>query len=164
MAYLTDEVLTQADIAALFTSGTYTPTLANLAIGTGGTPTNSAKWTFTGFPAGGDLLVEGTIKFGTSGTTLPGASAETISLPSGYSMIAAAGIFPMLGEVDYFDATAGLFYKGTIVSVTATTIGLYVPVVSGTVLVETALSATLPFAWAINDEIQYRYIARCTGP
>lgn len=163
MAYLTGQVLTQADIAALFTSGTYTPTLTNLAIGTGGTPTNSAKYTFVGFPAGGVLTVEGKIKFGTTAPTLPGASLETVSLPSGYSMIDTSGSSFLSGEVAFSDVT-GSVWEGLLLPASATSFYLYSKAVSGTGLVAALLTATVPFAWAVNDEIYYRFSCRCTGP
>lgn len=164
MAYLTGQVLTQADIAALFTSGTYTPTLANMAIGTGGTPTNTAKFTFVGFPAGGVLTVEGQIKFGTTGVTLPGASNESISLPAGYSMIYSNANSRLASVVQYLDVTGAIAVDGTIGPLTATTVIPYTPTVVGTTLQDVVLSSTAPFTWAVNDEIYYRFSVRCTGP
>lgn len=164
MPYLTGQVLTQADIAALFASGTYTPTLGAMAVGTGGTPTNSAKYTFVGFPAGGVLTVEGKIKFGTTSVTLPGASTETISLPSGYALIDTSGSSVFPAGVSYTDVSAGQSWSGLLAPNSSTTVVLYVPVVSGTMLVTSLVSGTVPFTWAINDEIYYRFTARCTGP
>lgn len=165
MAFLTGEVITQADLASLFTSGTYTPTLANMVIGTGGTPINSAKFTFSGFPAGGTLVVEGRIKFGTTGTTLPGASEESMSLPAGYAMIDTTSSVAVLnGKVVLYDVT-GTPFDSHLIMLTSTTIGFRLPQVSGTnISSNTAMTATVPFAWAINDEIHYRYAVRCTGP
>lgn len=165
MPYLTGQVLTQADIAALFTSGTYTPTLGNMVIGTGGTPTNSAKFTFVGFPAGGVLTVEGKIKFGTTGTTLPAASAETISLPSGYAMIDATDVLNELpSTVTFNDVSAVLPFKGILRPNSTTTVRLIHLAVSGSSIIPADVTATVPFTWAINDEIYYRFSARCTGP
>lgn len=165
MAYLTGQILTQADIAALFTSGTYTPTLANMVIGTGGTPINTAKFTFVGFPAGGVLTVEGRIKFGTTGTTLPGASVETISLPSGYALIDTSVDGALISQVVFQDVSApGTERLGIIVPVTSTTVRPVMPTVTGSFLFRLSIDATNPFTWAINDEFYYRYQARCTGP
>ena len=87
MPHLTGTALTQAEIDSWFVSGTYTPTLTNMAIGTGGTAINTASFTFAGFPAGGILCVEGKVVFGTAGQTFPGASNESISLPTGYTLV-----------------------------------------------------------------------------
>lgn len=165
MAHLTGTALTQAEIDSWFVSGTYTPTLANLAIGTGGSPTNTASFTFAGFPAGGILTVEGKIVFGTTAPTLPGASQESISLPSGYSMILTDTSSGLAGTLLYVDVSAATLFDGLMAPLTATTVGLYVKTVSGTAIaVNSALTATVPFTWAINDEIRYRFVCRATGP
>lgn len=165
MAYLTGQVLTQADIAALFKSGTYTPTLGNMAIGTGGTPINTASYTFVGFPAGGVLTVEGSIKFGTTAPTLPGASNESIALPAGYAMLGAIGSTATLSAtVNYIDVSGGLNIIGALGSLSTTTVFLMVPTPSTVYNTVIGLTATVPFTWAINDEIYYRFSVRCTGP
>jgi hypothetical protein len=165
MPYLTGQVLSETDIANLFKSGTYTPTLVNLAIGTGGTPTNSAKWTFVGFPAGGVLTLEGMIKFGTTAPTLPGASEESISLPAGYSMIDTGGsVASLSGQVSFYDVSAAGVFQGFAIALSATTFGLRWAQVTGTIIqVNNSLTLTTPIAWAINDEIHYRISVRCTG-
>lgn len=164
MPYLTGQVLSEADIAALFTSGTYTPTLGAMVIGTGGTPTNSAKFTFVGFPAGGVLTVEGKIKFGTAGQTFPAASAETISLPAGYSLIETSTATATLSLVTFVDSSTGAVSYGAVFPNTATTVRPLISSVSGSFITAVDVAATTPFAWASGDEINYRFAARCTGP
>lgn len=151
-------------LRAPFVNGTYTPTLANMVIGTGGTPTNTASYTFVGAAAGGVLTVEGKVKFGTTGTTLPGASAETISLPAGYSIIDTGALAELLSNIVYNDVTGGVNFKGTLYPASATTLSLLVTSVSGAQMTNAALTATIPFAWAINDEIYYKFAVRATGP
>jgi hypothetical protein len=163
VAYLTGEVLTEANIAALFTSGTYTPTLVGMVIGTGGTPTNSAKYTFVGFPAGGVLTVEGKIKFGTSGQTFPAATA-TISLPSGYSMIDTEALAPINAAVVFSDVSPVNVVRGAMQYSSATTVRLIAVSVSGSYTINGATGTTIPFTWASNDEIYYHFSVRCTGP
>lgn len=166
MPYLTGQVLSQADIAALFASGTYTPTLANLAIGTGGTPINSAKYTFVGFPAGGVLHVEGRIKFGTTSVTLPGASEETMTLPTGYAMIDTTSTSANVnGQASFFFVGSAFVCQGFLVMITSTTVGFRVARVSGSnIQTNNAMTSTIPGTWAVSDEIHYRYSVRCTGP
>jgi hypothetical protein len=68
-------------------SGSYTPTLTNMDVGTGGSADNSARYTY----AHGILNCSGTIVFGTSGTTFPGGSNEKIGLPSGFTITSGFG-------------------------------------------------------------------------
>lgn len=146
-------------------AGTYTPTLANLAIGTGGTPVNTASYTFVGGPAGGILTVEGRIKFGTTAPTLPGASSETFSLPAGYSLTdPAAGLADLNGRVSYYDVTGALIIHGSLQAASASTVYFRLPTAAGSFQqLNIELTAANPFAWAINDEIYYRFSARATG-
>lgn len=80
----------QTDIAALEAaqvvreSGTYTPTLGNMVVGTAGT--NTATYTYVGDDTGGHLAIHGRILFGSAGQTFPGASSETVSLPTGFQI------------------------------------------------------------------------------
>lgn len=145
-------------------SGTYTPTLGNMVIGTGGTPTNTASYTFVGAAEAGILTVEGKIKFGSTAPTLPGASAETISLPAGYSLIETDSLAELLSNVFYNDVSGSVNFKGTLYPASSTTLTLFVTSVSGSQITNAALTATVPFTWAINDEIKYRFAARATGP
>lgn len=164
MPYLTGQVLSEADIAALFASGTYTPTLVGMVIGTGGTPINTAKWTFVGFPAGGILTVEGKIKFGTAGQTFPAATI-TASLPAGYAQINFADQYShLVAAVTYTDVSPESTYQGCIRPASSTTVRFVTSIVSGTNIAHGGTGTTQPFTWASNDEIYYRFSARCTGP
>lgn len=164
MAYLTGEAITQADLAALFASGTYTPTLGSMVIGTGGSASNSAKYTFVGFPAGGELIVEGAIVFGTSGQTFPGAGTETFSLPSGYTLIDSTTSSIVAGWTSFVDSSAGSTIHGVLRPNSSTTMRLLVLSVTGTNLTVVDIASTVPFTWASGDQIYYRFVARCTGP
>lgn len=80
--------------AAGFVTGAYTPTLVGMAVGTGGSAMNVAEYSFCGdTPAGsiGQMTIEGYITFGTTGVTLPGATAPTIQLPSGFEIYSSFG-------------------------------------------------------------------------
>lgn len=145
-----------------FVNGTYTPTLVGMVIGTGGTPTNTANYTFVGTSAGGVLTVEGKIKFGTSGQTFPAATI-TASLPAGYSLIDTSTEAQIAGSVSFLDVGTQN-YKGFVLPSTATVVRFMVLTVSGTFIVPGATGTTTPFTWTSNDEIYYRYSARVTTP
>lgn len=145
------------------TNGTYTPTLVGMVIGTGGTPIDTASFTFTGLPAGGTLTVEGKIKFGTAGTTFP-AALSTIGLPTGYSLIDTDPLNDLSSSVTYNDVSASQPYKGQVRPNTTTTVRLVITNVSGTLIQLGPTSTILPFTWAINDEIYYKFTVRATGP
>lgn len=139
-------------------SGTFTPVLGNMVIGTGGS-INTATFKFSD----GILVVEGKIKFGTAGTTLPGASQETIALPTGYTMAFTDVIHELACKINYNDVSAGANFKGAMAPSTSSVLSIFVDAVSGTNIVNAALTAAVPFAWAISDEIYYRYVVEATG-
>lgn len=68
----------------LIESNSYTPTLTGIGVGAGGG--NVAHYTYIGTDTG-LLVTHGLITFGSSGQTFPGASAESVSLPSGFAMV-----------------------------------------------------------------------------
>jgi hypothetical protein len=150
--------------APITVNGTYVPVLANLAIGTGGTPINTATFTFNGLSAGGVLTVEGVIKFGTTSITLPGASAPTISLPVGYSLIAPLNTEQLISSANFFDVSAALNYRGVCMTVDATHIAPQYLLASAPGVAGGPPVSTVPFTWATADEIHWRILARCTGP
>lgn len=132
--------------------GSYTPTLAGMAIGTGGSAANTADWSFSG----GTLTVSGVITFGTSGTTFPGA-VITASLPAGFTATSAAA--RPLGMCTFDDS--GTAHLGTVRGNTTTTVRFVALNAAGTYLTEVATSTTIPFTWGAGDQI--RWSATITG-
>ena len=138
--------------------GTFTPTLGNMAIGTGGGALNTASWTYTG----GLLEVEGKVLFGTTAPTLPGASQETIALPPGFTLLNADTLTSLVCVVDLRSVGGGTLFKGSVYPASSTVLNLFWTQVSGTGLINAALAATAPFTWAAGDFIAYRYLCRAT--
>jgi hypothetical protein len=65
------------------------------------------------------------------------------------------------GFVNLFDtSTSGRFDGGTLYNGTATSITLRVQTASGTYVTSAALSATVPFTWAVDDKIQWNLYYR----
>lgn len=138
-------------------SGSYTPTLTGMVVGTGGT--NAAEYAFIGGPNTGDkgiLVVHGIAQFGTAGQTFP--TSPTISLPSGFSTSLSSGTHDLGGAV-LADAT-GLNHAGRVWIAGATTIRPVLQQVSGATLFYNVLSTTTPFTWANGDSIVWTVVAR----
>jgi hypothetical protein len=145
-AYLGENPSVLASVAA---SGTYTPTPFGFVVGTGGT--NTATYD----EANGWIDIEGTITFGTSGQTFPGASC-TVTLPTGYQF-ASTTARRAHGLVTSYDATSGETYTGVVHRESSTTMrfllwGDDAGTGSGFVT-NVATSTTNPFTWAANDQI-----------
>lgn len=136
--------------------GTYTPSLTGMAIGTGGTPLNTASFSFIG----GVLVVEGRIQFGTSGQTFP--TAPTVSIPSGYTIATVVDGRPC-GWAALGDSGVGTF-AGRCVVKTSTTVNFVAENAASTHGIIVALSTTVPFTWASNDTILYEFTVRATSP
>lgn len=135
-------------------SGTYTPTLVGMAIGTGGGATNTANFTFIG----GLLCVQGQILFGTSGTTFP-STTSTVTLPTGYTLTTSRSLTPC-GQVTWADT--GVSYPGTCWHSSSTTIRFLVVNAAGTYSVDATPSSTIPFTWAAGDSVVYQFTVRAT--
>lgn len=145
-----------AAIAAGPTSGTYTPSLTGMAIGTGGGATNTASFVY----AQGLLSVEGTILFGTSGATLPGATPLTIAFPVGWSLTNTNFNYD-LGYIHFIDATSTDF-TGSFGPENATSLRLFATSAASAFDTRAATSATVPFTWAVGDAMYYQFTVQAT--
>lgn len=126
-------------------SGSYTPTLGGIAVGTGGSATNIAYYSYVG----GLLVVQGTIQFGTAGQTFPSAS-HTISLPSGFTP--AMAVTPNYATVGVAQMVAGgVSANGSVTLVTATQVRLGVWGAATTYAVNSNLSTAIPGTWVAGD-------------
>lgn len=137
----------------LVQSGTYTPTLGIIAVGTGGSATNTANWTFIGAPnAGGKglLILSGVITFGTSGAVLPQAGSETIGLPPGFSLVGLTNV-AVVGHCTY--QIGGSNFAGALWSSGATAMRPVSALTNGTVDNWGDINATIPGAWVAGSTI-----------
>jgi hypothetical protein len=78
-------------------------------------------------------------------------------------MIDTSGSSFLSGQLALSDVT-GNIWQGLLIPKSATEFYLYSILVSGTALAATSLTSTVPFTWAVSDEIYYRFSCRCTGP
>lgn len=161
----TGEVTTAALTAALAaysplpSSASYTPTLTNMAVGTGGSAENTARYTFVGgstVGSKGPMTLQGRIRFGTTGVTLPGTGVPKIGLPAGFE----------LADFSSTDQTTGSWVHGDIGTWytrhdlrtdSATAMSLVVLECNTTLLRITieAVSATKPATWVNGDFIAW---------
>lgn len=131
-------------------AGSYTPTLSSIAVGTGGSATNTAEYGFSG----GVLVVNGTIQFGTSGATYPGSS-NTITLPSTFTPnISATPNYPIVGTATL--EAGGVSAYGPVVLISSTQLRVYAFNAGSTYVGATNLSTTVPGTWAAGDYILWQ--------
>jgi hypothetical protein len=127
-------------------SGTYTPTLSGIVLGTGGTPTNSGIYAAVYCGTYWQLHVEGYIRLGTTGESL--GAGNTISLPAGMTQVSANGT--PVGQWTGYEGTG--FWQGSI-WLLGSTLRLMIQSTGGTYLSGSDLLATIPTTWNDNDEI-----------
>lgn len=128
-------------------SGTYTPTLgAGIVIGTGGSVTNAANYSY----AGGVLQVEGLITLGTSGQSIGSSGNHTISLPAGFTATRTTQ-FRNVGRCRLTPAGAGYIGEVVINSSTALLVGIEQIVSSYPSL--QSITSSVPAVWAAGNQI-----------
>jgi hypothetical protein len=113
----------------------YTPTLTNITLGTGGTSD------FHYAKLGKCVFVRGIITLGTSGTV---TGANTVTLPVTASSDYGVGV-PM-GMVIFTNNSA--YYPGTVFSLSTTGFRLLATNAAGTIAVTSDPTSTSPFTWA----------------
>jgi len=125
--------------------GTWTPTLTNMAIGTGGGAGVAAGYAYNP----GVLAIDVGIVFGTTGFSM--GTTPSLSLPPGFtasrsnaSMVASLGVGLIAG---------GAFFDGMAVHDTTTSIRLLAKRVDTTYAGRAGITATVPATWAANDQI-----------
>lgn len=137
----------------LVQTGTYTPTLTVIAVGTGGSAANSGSWIYVGQPdAGGRgvLFVNGLLTFGTTGAAFPTASSETISLPPGFTLVGLTNV-AVLGHCTY--QIGGSNFAGAMWSSGSAALRPVAALTNGTVDNWGDLNATVPGAWVAGSTI-----------
>lgn len=128
-------------------SGTYTPTLVNMAVGTGGSALNTASWSY----ARKLLTIEGILVFGTTGTTFPSAAAETIGLPTGFTLDGNAST--QVGMVTH--TIGGSASIGSVRIESSTTLRPLSFSTAAASVQAVDLTATVPGSWAAGDSMRY---------
>lgn len=114
----------------------YSPTLGNITLGSGGTSV------FSYSVSGTTVSVRGIITLGTGGAL---TGSPTVSLP----LTAVAGQ-NILGVSRYNDATGGE-YPGIVIYASTTTLAMRAFNAASTYAANAIMSATVPFTWTVND-------------
>ncbi len=131
-------------------SGTYTPTIQGMAVGTGGSANNTAYYSYVG----GILVVQGIIQFGTTGVTFP--TAPNIFVPSGFT--ASQPIAPnyaTIGHAAY--VCSGTSYHGYMTMVSQTIARPMLYTASGTYPGSANLGVAVPVTWVSGDYMRYSF-------
>lgn len=140
-------------------SGSYTPTLTGIVVGTGGTPYNTAKYVIVG----GVIHVEGRIQFGNTANTYPSGANPGVSLPAGVTFTNFTVGQTLPAVINYLDTGVGNWI-GTLWQFTSTSV-IFVVYAAAAAYVNIAVpAATVPFAWGAGDQIIYSFTAQVTGP
>lgn len=124
----------------------FTPTFTGLTLGNGSA---QGWWQIR---EGRYLYFAFSVLFGSTTAVTGGVS---VAPPNGYSMLALPNAnfrFP-LGQAQFYDNSAGQEYHGICTYGAATSIPLRVRNSAGTYETATNASATVPFTWAVNDQI-----------
>jgi hypothetical protein len=143
-------------VTAAHTSGTWTPTITGMTIGTGGTAGVSASYAY----AAGILVIDVAAVMGTSGAAVTGAIA--FSLPPGFTpaRINATMLTPLVVTL-----TPGAGLNIGVASVTsASTVTIYAATAAGGYLSRQAITATTPATWAAGDSFGVQGVIKGTFP
>ncbi len=130
---------------------TYTPTLAGVAIGTGGSATNTANYGY----AQGVLTIVGIIQFGTTAPTYPSTS-HTITLPATFTP--APAVAPNYAPVGTCQMVAGgVAASGAVTLVSTTQVRCGVWNSSATYVSNNNLNSAsnIPGTWTTGDYIRW---------
>jgi hypothetical protein len=146
----------EAEPIGFFETDTYTPSLTNIAIGTGGSAFNDAVYTYVGGSESGDagiMSLSGRITLGTSGESVSGT--PVVSLPSGFSLqVSLETTFQSLGLAHLRAGAAN--YVGYLAWQSSTELLVRAERRGGFTYIEPlVISSTVPDTWAAGDSITY---------
>lgn len=128
---------------------TYTPTLAGIGVGTGGSAANTANYSY----AQGQLSIVGIIQFGTTTPTFPTAS-HTITLPANFTPSPAiAPNYALVGLANML--AGGVGGVGAVSLISATQIRCSVWGTAAAYAAGTNLTTAIPGTWVAGDYIRW---------
>lgn len=130
----------------------WTPSLTNIAIGTGGSALLTAKYV----QIGKLVFCRVTIILGTSGASVSGAIALSLPVTAITYPGSTVGVAP-LGTAAFLDA-ATASYSGAVAWNSTTTVTLQPFDTSGTYSKKVVTSATIPFAFGAGDEVHAEFV------
>lgn len=127
---------------------TYTPTLTNVAVGTGGSALNSARYRYTS----GVVEVDIRLVLGSSGASV--GSIPTITLPvTSRALTHTNMVFPGFGSIH---DTSASDLRVAFMQATSTTVARFAHIVPSGIGF-TVPTATVPWTWAAGDSFQVRF-------
>jgi hypothetical protein len=129
----------------------FTPTLTNIAIGTGGGAENTAYYRY----ANGSGEVKGIIKLGTSGASV--GTLPTLTLPSGWAAVKPFETAIVCGSLSILDSSTPSTASGQIGFVSGSTSTIRFLRQPDSLGVIQPITASSPFTFASGDIFAYRY-------
>lgn len=153
-------ILTSDEVTYLYDGGawkawssdwiSYTPTLANVAIGTGGSAANTAQYRYEQ----GRVRMKGSAILGTTGASVSGTASFTLPVaaatpPRDWWLLA--------GSAEFYDLSATVNYLASafLNASSTTTFTILGPGTNGA---RVATGATSPFTWAAGDALGYDFV------
>jgi len=127
---------------------TYTPTLTGVAIGTGGSATNTAAYRFVA----GQVKVRGVITLGSSGSSVSGTIVVTLPVTA----LALRHPYQRYdGAATFYDLSAVQNYYSAPTANNASVTDINILSFYGTNGLRAGTGASTPFTWAAGDSISY---------
>lgn len=138
-------VLTAAELNSGGAWTTFTPTLSNVTLGTGGT--NTGQYSIFNKT----LLMRGKFVLGTGGSV---TGVIAVSCPVSTLALSPTMQFQLNGQVLYTDSGVAS-YTGPALQLTSSLIAFYVNNTAGTYASAVTSSGTVPFTFGVNDYVEY---------
>ena len=141
------QVLTAAELNAISTFTSFTPTWTNLTVGTGGSALNEGQFTIVNKI----LYFRLRTVLGTSGFSV---GVATLTVPNGQTLESSPDTFQIPSVMVAFGDPGIANYLGVATKVSATSIGFNAINAAGTYAATVPIGATVPFTWAAGDRIE----------
>jgi len=129
----------------------WTPTLTNIAIGTGGSAANVGKY----FRVGKLVVCRLSIILGTAGASVSGSVSFSLPVTRAANAGSAGGTAQGLARL--LDVSVPNTYEASVCNLTTTTSVVIAWDASAAAVKQLVLSSTVPFTWAASDEINCQF-------
>lgn len=143
--FVSGQVLTAAELNTGGAWTTFTPSLANVTLGVGGT--NTGQYCIFNKT----LFMRGKFVLGVGGSV---AGVIAVTCPVTTMAVSPTMQFQLNGQVLYTDSGIAS-YTGTALQLTTSLIAFYVTNTAGTYASAVTSSGTVPFTFGVNDYVEY---------